>query len=156
MLYLVWDQHISACLRLIFKQLFISHRPTWRRSLFNSTSPLQKHSSHTSVFSRNPLSPLCWGRGSRGKPREVKCWGGCRFPALTVEAGEVSPVEQWAIEGGHGAVKERIGAVGRVPHGVSEQVHLQQSLDQVAQHLWCPKGPTRSPEGLTVSLCLSF
>lgn len=68
-----------------------------------------------------------------------------KFPAaLTVEAGEVCPVEQGAVEGGQGAVEERIGAVGRVPDGVGEQVHLQQGLDQIAQHL-------EGPEGFTVS-----
>lgn len=52
--------------------------------------------------------------------------------APTIEAGEVAPVEQRTVEGGHGSVEERVGAVGRVPDGVGEQVHLQQGLDQVA------------------------
>jgi len=66
------------------------------------------------------------------------CGGG--IGALTVEAGEVPPVEQGAVEGRQGAVVERVGAVGRVAAAVGEQVHLQQGLDQVAQHL-DPRGP---------------
>lgn len=67
---------------------------------------------------------------------------------LTVEAGEVPPVEQGAVEGGQGDVEERIGAVVRVPDGVGEQVHLQQGLDQIAQHLCRTEGPA-------LPLCLS-
>lgn len=70
--------------------------------------------------------------------------GKCRKPrtrpALTVEAGEVPPVEQRAVEGGHRAVEERVRAVGRVSDGVGEQVHLQQRLQQVAQHLCGARG----------------
>lgn len=58
-----------------------------------------------------------------------------QFHVLTIEAGEVSPVKQGAVEGGKGDVEEQIGAVGRVSDGVGEQVHLQQGLDQIAQHL---------------------
>lgn len=47
---------------------------------------------------------------------------------LTVEACEVPPVEQRAVG-------EQVGTVGRVLDGVGEQVHLQQRLDEVAQHL---------------------
>lgn len=60
---------------------------------------------------------------------------------LTIEAGEVSPVEQGAVEGGQGDVEERIGAVGRVSDVVGEQVHLQQGLDQIAQHLAAQRDP---------------
>lgn len=60
---------------------------------------------------------------------------------LTVEAAEVAPVQQ-------GAVEEQLGAVGRVPDRVGEQVHLQQGLDQVAQHLGSQVGPPQSPPPL--------
>lgn len=60
---------------------------------------------------------------------------------LTIEAGEVSPVEKGAVEGGQGDVEERIGAVGRVSDVVGEQVHLQQGLDQIAQHLAAQRDP---------------
>lgn len=70
-------------------------------------------------------------RGSiRGKSRKQK-----KKNTLTVEAGEVAPVEQRAVEGGQRAIEERVRAVGRVSDGVGEQVHLQQRLEQVAQHL---------------------
>lgn len=70
-------------------------------------------------------------------------------PVLTVEACEVPPVEQGAVEGGQGAVEEQIAAVGRVPEGVCEQVHLQQGLDQIAQHLASWRDP-HSHTGVTV------
>lgn len=78
---------------------------------------------------------------------------GTEFPALTVEAGEVPPVKQGAVEGGQGDVEERIGAVGWVSDAVGEQVHLQQGLDQVAQHLAAQRDP-HSPFGFPVTLCL--
>lgn len=52
-----------------------------------------------------------------------------------MEVGEVSPLQQGAVEGGQRSVEEGIRAVGRVIGSVGEEVHLQQSLDQVAQHL---------------------
>ena len=64
-----------------------------------------------------------------------------QFHVLTVEAGEVSPFQQGAVEGGQGDVEEQIGAVGWVSDGVSEQVHLQQGLDQIAQHLAAQRDP---------------
>lgn len=74
---------------------------------------------------------------------------------LTVEAGEVPPVEQRAVEGGQRAVVERVSAVGRVSDGVGEQVHLQQRLKQVAQHL-AAHGDKRealpTPLGVTLAL----
>lgn len=82
-----------------------------------------------------------------GKPRTR--------PALTVEAGEVPPVEQRAVEGGQRAVEKRVRAVGRVSDGVGEQVHLQQCLEQVAQHLAAhgdPREALPSPLGVTVAL----
>lgn len=93
---------------------------------------------------------------SKGRFNEGGWRRGCRtkFPALTVEAGEVSPVEQGAVEGGQGGVEERIGAVGWVSDGVGEQVHLQQGLDQVAQHLAAQRD-LHSPFGFTVTLYLS-
>lgn len=45
---------------------------------------------------------------------------GTRFPTLTVETGEVSPVEQGAVEGGQGDVEERIGAIRWVSDAVGE------------------------------------
>lgn len=78
---------------------------------------------------------------------------------LTVEAGEVSPVEQRAVEGRQGAVEGRQGAieedvsaVGRVSDGVGEQVHLQQGLDQVAKH----RGAQRDPRCPLRTHCLSL
>lgn len=73
---------------------------------------------------------------------------------LTVEAGEVSPVEQGAVEGGQGDVEEQIGAVGWVSDGVGEQVHLQQGLDQIAQHLAAQRD-LHSPLGFTATHSLS-
>lgn len=70
-------------------------------------------------------------RGGRGRTEKN---------SLTIEAGEVSPVEQGAVEGGQGDVEEQIGAVGRVSDGVREQVHLQQGLEQIAQHLAAQRG----------------
>ncbi len=73
---------------------------------------------------------------SKWEMTEVRMRGGkSSIPALTVEAGEVSPVEQGAVEGRQGHIEEQISAVGRVSDGVGEQVHLQQCLDQIAQHL---------------------
>ncbi len=89
-------------------------------------------------------------KGTFGRRRGCKS----KFPALTVEAGEVSPVEQGAVEGWQGDVEEQIGAVGRVSDGVGEQVHLQQGLDQVAQHLAVQRD-LHSLCGFTVTLSLS-
>lgn len=76
-------------------------------------------------------------------------------PVLTVEAGEVAPVEQRAVEGGQRAVEERVRAVGRVSDGVGEQVHLQQRLEQVAQHLAAHGDPREAlPSPLDVTLAL--
>lgn len=72
---------------------------------------------------------------------------------LTVEAGEVSPVKQGAVEGWQGDVEEGIGTVGRVTDGVGEQVHLQQGLDQITQHLAAREGPAAPPPS---SLSLSY
>ena len=58
--------------------------------------------------------------------------------SLTVGAGEVSPVEHGAVEGRQGHVEEQIGAVGRTADGVGEQVHLEQGLNQIPQHLALP------------------
>lgn len=78
------------------------------------------------------------------------------FPlALTVEAGEVSPIEHGAVEGGQGDIEEQVAAIGRVPDGVGEQVHLQQGLDQIAQHLAAQRD-LRAPSGLTGTDCLSI
>lgn len=52
-----------------------------------------------------------------------------------MEVGEVSPLQQGGVEGGQRSVEERIRAVGWVVDSVSEEVHLQQSLYQVTQHL---------------------
>ena len=71
---------------------------------------------------------------------------------LTVEAGEVSPFQQRAVEGGQGDVEEQIGTVGWVSDGVGEQVHLQQGLDQIAQHL----AAQRDLHSLLWSPCLSL
>lgn len=77
------------------------------------------------------------------------------MPALTIEASEVSPVEQRAVEGRQGDVEEQISAVGRVSDGVCEQVHLQQGFDQIAQHL-AAQMDLHSPLGFTVTHSLSF
>lgn len=80
-------------------------------------------------------------RGQRQIKGEVKWGKTCTEKnSLTIEAGEVSPVEQGAVEGGQGDVEEQIGAVGRVSDGVREQVHLQQGLEQIAQHLAAQRG----------------
>lgn len=74
---------------------------------------------------------------------------------LTVESGEVPPVEQRAVKGGQRAVEEWVRAVGRVSDGVGEQVHLQQRLKQVAQHLAAHGEPREAlPSPLGVSLAL--
>lgn len=54
---------------------------------------------------------------------------------LTVEAGEVPPVEQGCIDWGQGGIEDGLCAIGRLTDGVSEQIHLQKGLKQVAQHL---------------------
>lgn len=80
------------------------------------------------------------GRLNKGRREGVGRGRKSKFPALTIEAGEVSPVEQGAVEGGQGDVEEQIGAIGWVSDGVCEQVHLQQGLEQIAQHLAAQRG----------------
>lgn len=98
-----------------------------------------------SLFQEKPMRPLAsdfqW-RGQKKIKAEFKqgrmgerMWEQIPHALLTIEAGEVSPVKQGAVEGGQGDVEERIGAVGWVSDVVGEQVHLQQGLDQIAQHL---------------------
>lgn len=90
-------------------------------------------------------------------------WRGWRGEdALTVETGEVSPLEQRAVEGRQGAVEGLQGAVevdvssiGRVSDGVCEQIHLQQGLDQVAQHCGAQRD-LHSPSLLSVLLTVSL
>lgn len=89
------------------------------------------------------------------EPQLGKSWKPRTRPALTVKAGEVPPVEQRAVEGGQRSVEERVRAVGRVSDGVGEQVHLQQRLEQVAQHLAAHVDPLEalpSPLGVTLAL----
>lgn len=113
----------------------------------NSTLPSQKTlpCKCFQSFSRKRVSSCIRLSGEEGKDKRgaggLNRGGGWRrgckskFLALTVEAGEVSPVKQGAVEWGQGGVEEQIVAVGRVSDVVSEQVHLQQGLDQIAQHL---------------------
>lgn len=61
---------------------------------------------------------------------------------LTVGACQVSPVKQRAVKGSQRLVEEHVGAVGWATDGVGEQIHLQQGLDQVAQH----RAPQRDPQ----------
>lgn len=60
---------------------------------------------------------------------------------LTVEAGKVPPFEQGCVERGQRCVEEGLASVGGVPDGVSEQVHLQEGLEEVAQHFAGPAHP---------------
>lgn len=63
----------------------------------------------------------------------------------TVKAGEVPPLQQGGVEGGQGGVEEGLAPVGGVPDGVGEQVHLQQGLQEVAQHFGGPAPPPPPP-----------
>lgn len=55
---------------------------------------------------------------------------------LTVQVGEIAPVDEGRVERRDGGeVEEEVGVVGRVPDGIREEVHLEQGFDQVAQHL---------------------
>lgn len=89
-------------------------------------------------------------RGGRRRGRQSE------FHTLTVEAGEVSPVQQGAVEGGQRGVEERVGAIGRVSDGVGEQVHLQQGLEQITQHLATQRDRHSTPPSCCRSHCLSL
>lgn len=59
----------------------------------------------------------------------------------TVEARKVPPFEQGCVERGQRCIKEGLASIGGVSDGVSEQVHLQKGLEEIAQHFAGPAHP---------------